>query len=168
MKLMETREKTVSEVILREARYDDSYELSYLMGELGYPTKPEEMTERLETLLPNSAYACFVACVNDQVIGMIGLTKGIYFEKNGCYARITALVVSEEFRGESVGRLLIKSIHREARELQCRIVEVETQNTNYSAIKSSQTAGFIITGITTKLYNHSTETAIFMSYDLLR
>lgn len=81
---------------------------------------------------------------------------------------IETIMVSEEFRGESVGRLLIKSIHREARELQCRIVEVETQNTNYSAIKFFQKAGFIITGINTKLYNHSTETAIFMSYDLLR
>jgi GNAT superfamily N-acetyltransferase len=104
---METRGITVSEVLIREAHYEDSYELSYLMGELGYPTAPEEMTERLETLLPNSAYACFVACVNDQVIGMIGLTKGIYFEKNGCYARITALVVSEEFRGNGIGKQLV-------------------------------------------------------------
>jgi GNAT superfamily N-acetyltransferase len=108
MKLMETRGITVSEVIIREARYEDSYELSLLMGELGYPTAPEEMTERLETLLPNEAYACFVACINDQVIGIIGLTKGIYFEKNGCYARISALVVSEEFRGNGIGKQLVR------------------------------------------------------------
>ena len=108
MKLMETRGKTVSEVIIREARYEDSYELSLLMGELGYPTAPEEMTERLETLLPNEAYACFVACINDQVIGMIGLTKGLYFEKNGCYARISALIVSEEFRGNGIGKQLVR------------------------------------------------------------
>jgi GNAT superfamily N-acetyltransferase len=108
MKLIETRGKTVSEVIIREARYEDSYELSFLMGELGYPTAPEEMTERLETLLPNAEYACFVACVNDQVIGMIGLAKGIYFEKNGCYARISALVVSEEFRGNGIGKRLVR------------------------------------------------------------
>ncbi|MGM0805919.1 MAG: GNAT family N-acetyltransferase [Bacillota bacterium] len=122
MKLMETREKTVSEVILREARYDDSYELSYLMGELGYPTKSEEMTERLETLLPNPAYACFVACVNDQVIGMIGLAKGIYFEKNGCYARITALVVSEEFRGNGIGKELVRYGEEWAKEQGCTAI----------------------------------------------
>ncbi|MCM3717513.1 GNAT family N-acetyltransferase [Fictibacillus phosphorivorans] len=98
----------MSEVIIRETRYEDSYELSLLMGELGYPTTPEEMTERLETLLPNEAYACFVACINDQVIGMIGLMKGLYFEKNGCYARITALVVSEEFRGNGIGKQLVR------------------------------------------------------------
>nr|WP_246625255.1 GNAT family N-acetyltransferase [Fictibacillus nanhaiensis] len=66
------------------------------------------MTERLETLLPNEAYACFVACINDQVIGMIGLTIGIFFEKNGCYARISALVVSEEFRGNGIGKQLVR------------------------------------------------------------
>lgn len=122
MELMETREKTVSEVILREARYEDSIELAYLMGELGYPTKPEEMTERLETLLPNPAYACFVASVNDQVIGMIGLTKGIYFEKNGCYARISALVVSEEFRGNGIGKQLVHYGEEWAKEQGCTAI----------------------------------------------
>lgn len=79
---------------------------------------------------------------------------------------IETILVHEDFRGQNIGRLLIKAINREARELQCRIVELETQNTNYYAIKFFQKAGFIITGINTKLYNDSTETAIFMSYEL--
>lgn len=80
---------------------------------------------------------------------------------------IETLLVSEDFRGQNIGRLLIKAINREARELQCRMVELETQNTNYYAIKFFQNAGFAITGINTKLYNDSAETAIFMSFDLL-
>ena len=80
---------------------------------------------------------------------------------------IEDLFVDETFRGQNIGRLLIKAVNREARELQCRIVEVETQNTNYHAIKFFHKAGFSITGINTKLYNNSTETAIFMSFDLL-
>ncbi|MEA1847292.1 GNAT family N-acetyltransferase [Chryseobacterium sp. MHB01] len=80
---------------------------------------------------------------------------------------IETLLVSEDFRGQNIGKLLIKAINREARYLQCRMVEVETQNTNYHAIKFFQKAGFSITGINTKLYNDSTETAIFMSFDLL-
>lgn len=81
---------------------------------------------------------------------------------------IESLLVSETFRGQNIGRLLIKSVNREARELQCRIVELETQNTNYQAIKFFQNAGFAITGINTKRYNDSTETALFMSYELIR
>lgn len=79
---------------------------------------------------------------------------------------IENMLISEKYRGQNIGRLLIKNVNREARELQCRIVELETQNTNYPAIRFYQKAGFLFTGINTKLYNNSTETAIFMSYDL--
>ncbi len=81
---------------------------------------------------------------------------------------IESLLIHEDFRGQSIGRLLIKAVNREARELQCRIVELETQNTNYRAVQFYREAGFAITGINTKLYNDSAETALFMSFDLMR
>ncbi|WP_267401552.1 MULTISPECIES: GNAT family N-acetyltransferase [unclassified Chryseobacterium] len=80
---------------------------------------------------------------------------------------IENMLISEKFRGQNIGRLFIKNINREARDLNCRIVELETQNTNYPAIKFYKKAGFQITGINTKLYNNSLETALFMSYDVL-
>lgn len=80
---------------------------------------------------------------------------------------IENLLISEKFRGQSIGRLLLKNINRKARELKCRIVELETQNTNYPAVRFYQKAGFMITGINTKLYNDSSETALFMSYDVM-
>ncbi len=75
--------------------------------------------------------------------------------------------INEKFRRQNLGRLLIKNINREARELQCRIVETEIRNTNYPAIKFFRKTGFQFTGINTKLYNDSTETALFMSFDVL-
>lgn len=81
---------------------------------------------------------------------------------------IESLLIHEAFRGQSIGRLLIKAVNREARELQCRIVELETQNTNYRAVQFYRDAGFAITGINTKLYNDSAETALFMSFDLMK
>lgn len=80
---------------------------------------------------------------------------------------IENILVHEEFRGHNIGKLFIKNINRKARELQCRMVELEVQNTNYPAIKFYQKAGFSISGINTKLYNNSTETALFMSFDVL-
>ncbi|WP_294265072.1 GNAT family N-acetyltransferase [uncultured Chryseobacterium sp.] len=80
---------------------------------------------------------------------------------------IKSLWVSEAFRGHSIGKMLIKNVNRRARELQCRIVETETQNTNYPAIQFYRKAGFAITGINTKLYDNSTETAVFMSFELI-
>ncbi len=105
----------------------------------------------------------FGAFHENQLVGWIICEHRIW--NNSLF--IENLLISEEFRGQNLGRLLIKSINREARELQCRIVELETQNTNYPAIKFYQKAGFVITCINTKLYNNSTETALFMSFDVL-
>lgn len=105
----------------------------------------------------------FGAFHEDQLVGWIICD---YREWNNSLF-IENILISEEFRGQNLGRLLIKSINREARELQCRIVELETQNTNYPAIKFYQKAGFTITGINTKLYNNSIETALFLSFDVL-
>ncbi|WP_294299046.1 GNAT family N-acetyltransferase [uncultured Chryseobacterium sp.] len=80
---------------------------------------------------------------------------------------IKNLMVSEAFRGQNIGRILIKNINRKAHELQCRIVETETQNTHYSAIQFFRKTGFAITGINTKAYNDSAETALFMSFELI-
>lgn len=79
---------------------------------------------------------------------------------------IENILIDEKLRGQDIGKQLIKMANREARNLKCRIVELETQNTNYSAIKFYLRAGFNLTGINTKLYNNSTETALYMSFDV--
>jgi len=80
---------------------------------------------------------------------------------------IENILIDEKFRGQNIGKLFIKNINRKAKELNCRLVELETQNTNYPAIQFYQKAGFTITGINTKLYKDSTETALFMSFEVL-
>ncbi|WP_294207921.1 GNAT family N-acetyltransferase [uncultured Chryseobacterium sp.] len=80
---------------------------------------------------------------------------------------IENMLVSEPFRGQDIGKMLIKAANREARLLGCRMVELETQNTNYPAVKFYQKCGFSITGWNSKRYASSTETAVFMSYDLI-
>lgn len=80
---------------------------------------------------------------------------------------IKNILVSETYRGQNIGRLLIKAVNRKARELNCRIVEVETQNTHYPAIQFYLKCGFMFTGIHTKRYADSGETAVFMSFDLI-
>lgn len=80
---------------------------------------------------------------------------------------IEHIAVNEAYRGQNIGKLLIKAVNRKARELNCRIVELETQNTNYSAIQFYLKCGFMFTGINTKRYADSAETAVFMSFDLM-
>lgn len=80
---------------------------------------------------------------------------------------IEHILISESYRGQNIGKLLIKAVNRKARELSCRMVELETQNTNYPAIQFCLKCGFIFTGINTKRYADSAETAVFMSFDLI-
>jgi len=76
------------------------------------------------------------------------------------------ILVDEKFRGQKIGEGLIKQAIDEAKKLNCRIVELETQNTNYSAVRFYSKSGFNITGLNTKLYSDSKEIALFMTFDL--
>ncbi|MBB6370850.1 GNAT family N-acetyltransferase [Chryseobacterium shigense] len=79
---------------------------------------------------------------------------------------IENILVSENVRRQGAGARLIKSAVREARTLNCRLIELETQNTNYPAIQFYRKMGFAITGLNTRLYENTEETALFMTLDL--
>jgi ribosomal protein S18 acetylase RimI-like enzyme len=125
-----------------------------------WETNAEDIAELNQVIEQGHSFGAFH---EDQLVGWIICD---YREWNNSLF-IENLLVSEQFRGQNIGRLLIKNVNRKARELQCRIVELETQNTNFPAIKFYQKAGFLFTGINTKLYNDSSETALFMSFDVM-
>lgn len=79
---------------------------------------------------------------------------------------IENILISEKLRRNGAGALLIKNAVREARQLNCRIIELETQNTNFPAIQFYRRLGFSITGLNTRLYENAEETAVFMTLDL--
>ncbi|KFF03831.1 GNAT family N-acetyltransferase [Chryseobacterium luteum] len=79
---------------------------------------------------------------------------------------IEDILISEKLRRQGAGALLIKNAVREARNLNCRIIELETQNTNYPAIQFYRRLGFSITGLNTRMYENTEETAVFMTLDL--
>ncbi|MCJ7932896.1 MAG: GNAT family N-acetyltransferase [Chryseobacterium sp.] len=79
---------------------------------------------------------------------------------------IENILVHEQYRRQGAGVQLIKRIIKEARRLNCRVIELETQNTNYPAIQFYRRMGFNITGVNTRLYDHPDEIAVFMTLDL--
>lgn len=78
---------------IRPARMADASALARLMGQLGYPTEAVEMEARLTGLLAHGDYQTLVAEFNRHIVGMIGVHLGRYYEKNGVYGQIVALVV---------------------------------------------------------------------------
>lgn len=99
---------TENNCIIRQATEADVPALALLMNELGYPTTETEMQTRYETFSSHADYTTWVAVYNNQVVGMIGLLRSFYFEKNGIYVRVGALVVNKEYRKMGLGKALLQ------------------------------------------------------------
>jgi len=95
-------------ILIRQATADDVPALALLMNELGYPTTVAEMKERYNLLQGHPDYATWIAVCNNQVAGMIGLLRNIYYEKNGIYIRVGALVVHATYRKLGLGKALLQ------------------------------------------------------------
>jgi GNAT superfamily N-acetyltransferase len=97
-----------NDIVIRSATESDMPSLSVLMNELGYATTEADMRGRYELLKAHADYSTWVAEYNRHVAGMIGLIKNIYYEKNGIYIRVGALVVSSEYRNKGIGKALMQ------------------------------------------------------------
>ena len=81
---------------------------SLMKNELGYPELNEvEAVERLEYFARSDEWETFVAVIDDNVAGFIGIMNGISYTIEGCYAEIAALAVSEETRRGGIGTALV-------------------------------------------------------------
>lgn len=96
-----------ADITTRDAEPGDIVALTGLMNQLGYPTSEHDMVKRMETIFAHPDYKTIVAVLNNEVVGMAGLYKGLHYEKNGSYMRITAFVVREDQRNLGIGKLLI-------------------------------------------------------------
>ncbi|WP_353146851.1 GNAT family N-acetyltransferase [Chryseobacterium sp.] len=104
----------------------------------------------------------FGAYINDELAGWIIGEKRTW--NNSFY--IENILIDEKYRRQGIGIQLIKSAIKEARKLNCRVIELETQNTNSPAIHFYRRMGFNITGVNTRLYDNPEEIALFMTLDI--
>jgi GNAT superfamily N-acetyltransferase len=96
-------------VALRPAAVADAAAVADMMSELGYPTAAAPMEARLLRLLDHPDYHTMVAEADGRVVGLIGLGQGWFYEKDGSYARVLALVVEGARRGTGVGSALLRA-----------------------------------------------------------
>jgi len=98
---------------VRDAKLSDAPALASLRYELGYETTTSEMRQRLKSILRDAHYRTFVAEIDGQVCGMIGMLTHASHEHNDFTGRITALVVSKKQRRSGVGRALIAAAEKD-------------------------------------------------------
>lgn len=114
--------------IIRDAREDDAAQLSILMDQLGYPCTPEEALVRLKNVAQHPDYRTLVVTKGDVIIGMAGILKGFWYEKNGTYVRILAFIVREDERGKGIGKQLITAVEDWAMEVGANSVILSSGN----------------------------------------
>lgn len=88
---------------IRAAVPADAAALAALSGELGYPTTPAQVPERLARM--GSGQQVLVYDDGD-VLGWIEVIEALRLE-SGRFAEITGLVVSEARRGQGIGSALV-------------------------------------------------------------
>jgi N-acetylglutamate synthase-like GNAT family acetyltransferase len=97
-------------MLLRSPKLQDSFALVELVKQLGYPSSQTEIETRLKELLASELDKIIVAeeAKNQSCIAYIHLKKIISMHQpNVC--EVVSLVVNENYRGQGIGKLLMKA-----------------------------------------------------------
>lgn len=117
-----------------------------LMGALGYPATPDQVRDRLARVAGDEGYAAYVAEVDGQVAGFLGMARGWAYEHDRAYARIVSLVVDEAVRRRGVGARLVEFADEWARERGAYVLMLNTNVRREEAHLFYESMGFSRTG----------------------
>ncbi len=134
-------------ITIRDAITNDIADLTLLINELGYPTNVSEMEVRFKAIVNHPDYKTQVVVLNDEIVAMAGLVKGIYYEKTGGYVRIVAFVVKQSSRKKGIGKALMIAIEEWAITQNCHTLLLTSRKSSEreAAYAFYQNAGFSIT-----------------------
>ena len=138
-----TRAHDSDELIeVRAAALVDVHRLAVLCGQLGYPSTPEEVRQRLGQILQDEGEAVFVAEeVGGQVVGWVHVF-GRQLLVVGCHAELGGLVVDEGHRSRGVGRLLMERAEAWALARGCEMVYVRSNAVREDAHRFYEGIGY--------------------------
>ncbi len=112
--------------------------------------------EGLREELTNSM-AHFYVAVADKVIGYMGVIE-ICGEAN-----VTNVAVLPEYRGNGIGKALVKNAIDGAKNRECEFITLEVRESNLPAISLYKSFGFQQVGVRKNFYSDPTENALLMT-----
>jgi GNAT superfamily N-acetyltransferase len=137
----------MTSVVVRDAALGDAAQIADLITQLGYPTTPDEMAQRLTGLLADLGYATFVSEHDSSIVGVAGGTLARYYEKNGLYARLVVLSVSSQSQGLGLGAALVGAVEDWAIARGAREIFVNSGNQRVDAHQFYASRGYRQTGV---------------------
>ncbi|WP_053202214.1 GNAT family N-acetyltransferase [Jiangella muralis] len=116
-------------MLIRPARGTDAAAVAELLEQLGYPQDGTAGTaQRLRSWSRDPSSAAYVADDGGDVLGVVAVQVCPFFERDGAWARITALVVDGDARGRGVGARLVAEAESFAADHGCVRMEVTSSD----------------------------------------
>ncbi len=105
------------------------------------------MRQRLAALIDRPDYVTFVACDGETVVGLAGAFLHLAVEHDGQFARLTGLVVHENWRGRGIGARLMKRLEEWAQQQGAIAVMLTSGNHRHQAHDFYRHIGYQQTGV---------------------
>ena len=109
---------------IRQAVDEDAEGAAFLLAELGYPARPEEVRARIVAFSESAVDEVLVAVMARRVVGLVSLNFAPLFAEGALFARLTALVISKDHRREGIARRLVQAAEGRARSAGCTLIQV--------------------------------------------
>jgi GNAT superfamily N-acetyltransferase len=133
------------DLTIRDAQAADAPAIALLLAQLGYPTEPSTVEERLKRLrIVGDRIA--VADLDGSVVGLAHLQVAPALERDRPAAKIGALVVDHAHRGQGIGRALVEAMDDEARRRGCGLLFLTTSERRDAAHAFYERLGLEQTG----------------------
>ena len=127
---------------IRSATVDDLGAITTLSGELGYPSRTEDVERRFSKIMAAAGdHGVYVAQADDGVVGWIHVFGAFRLESEP-FAEIGGLVVAASHRGRGLGRLLCERAGQWARDHGFRALRVRTRVEREATHRFYERVGF--------------------------
>ncbi|MFN2601839.1 MAG: GNAT family N-acetyltransferase [Gemmatimonadaceae bacterium] len=137
----------MTDLRIRPAAPRDSESIAVLLGQLGYPARPEDIPRRLEAL---NNFSDAIAMVAEDHRGVVGIVTAHVFpsiHSSELRAWLTTIVVFDVARGEGVGSKLVSYVEDWAAARNVPTISVSSGKQRERTHKFYQERGYEWTGL---------------------
>lgn len=129
---------------IRPVLRTDASAVNELLDQLGYPQDGQAATaNRIQVWTEDPSSAAYLAEAGDEILGVIAVHVCPFFERDGSWGRIVALVVSDRARGRRVGSQLVAAAESFAATRGCLRMEVTSSDRRQDAHEFYRRCGYI-------------------------